>query len=578
MAEVIFVELALILILATVISTIMKLFKQPMIIGYIITGILAGPYLFDIVKSQEVVSTFSQIGIAFLLFIAGLSLNPARMKDVGKVAVITGMIQILFTSVVGFLIGKALGFTDIVAIYVAIALTFSSTIIIVKLLSDKGDLESLYGRISLGFLLVQDIVAIAILIAISSLSGGVTSGIASIETLILGIFALSAIGVFSMHVLPKFAHIIAKSQEYLFLFSISWLFLLAYLFYSLGFSIEIGALLAGISLSTFPYNYEIRLKTSVLRDFFILFFFILLGSQMVFGDITAYLIPIIILSVFVLIGNPIIVMVIMGRLRYTKRNSFFSGLSVAQISEFSLILIILGVTVGHLTSDVLSMVTAIALITIFGSTYMISHANRFYQIMSKYLGIFERKGVKVDAHTKIKSNKKYDIVLFGYDKTGFSLLESFKKIKKTFLVVDYNPEVLDTLRKNGYDAKYGDANDLELLNSIDFKSTKMVVSTIPKIETSLMLIEKVRSVNSKAIIIAVAHENQETLEMYAKGASYVIMPYYLGSEYASMLIERHKLNLNRFLVDKAKHIDDLKTREKLKHFYKRTELRKKRHS
>jgi len=570
----IFVEIALILILATVISTIMRVLKQPMIIGYIITGILAGPYLFDIVQSSDVITVFSKMGIAFLLFIAGLSLNPARMKDVGKVAAVTGLVQILFTSIVGFLIAKALGFGDIVALYIAIALTFSSTIIIVKLLSDKGDLESLYGRISLGFLLVQDIVAIIILMIVSATVGGVAAGSISIELIVIGIFALSAIGIFALEVLPKFAHTIAKSQEYLFLFSLSWLFLLALVFYMLGFSVEIGALLAGISLSTFPYNYEIRLKTSVLRDFFLLFFFILLGSQMIFMDITAYWVPVVIFSIFVLIGNPIIVMIIMGMLRYTKRNSFLSGLSVAQISEFSLILILLGVSVGHLTNDILSMITAVALITIFGSAYMISHASRMYSFMSRYLGIFERPGKKVDVHAKPK-NTKFDIILFGYDKTGFSLLESFKKIKKSFLVVDYNPEVLDTLKKNGYDARYGDANDLEFLNQLDFKSAKMVVSTIPRAETNFMLIEKVRSENKGAIIIAVSHENRETLDLYAKGATYVIMPYYLGSEYASMLIERHKLNLNRFLVDKAKHIGDLKIRENLKRFYKKSELRKK---
>ncbi|MBU0530303.1 MAG: cation:proton antiporter [Nanoarchaeota archaeon] len=572
MVNEIFVEIAVILILAIGISTIMRIFKQPMIIGYIITGILAGPYLLNVVHSEDIVTTFSKIGIAFLLFIAGLSLNPSRMKDVGKVAIITGLAQILFTSVVGFIIAKGLGFTDIVSIYVAIALTFSSTIIIVKLISDKGDLESLYGRISLGFLLVQDIVAIVILMIVSSTVGGLSSGAVSIETIVLGLFALCALGLFTIQFLPRFAHAIAKSQEFLFLFSISWLFLFAVTFHLIGFSIEIGALIAGISLSTFPYNYEIRLKTSVLRDFFILFFFILLGAQMVFGDLTLYWFPIVIFSLFVLIGNPIIVMVIMGALRYTKRNSFFAGLSVAQISEFSLILILLGVSVGHLTDDVLSMVTAIALITIFGSTYMISHSNKFYQRISKYLGVFERSGVKKDAHEKI-GRKRYDIILFGYDKTGFSLLESFKNIKKSFLVVDYNPEVLDKLKKNGYDAKYGDANDLEVLNTIDFKSARMVVSTIPKAETNMMLIEKVKSENKNAIIIAVAHENRETMELYKKGASYVIMPYYLGSEYASMLIERHKLDLNKFLVDKAKHIDDLKLRLKLKHYYRKVELK-----
>lgn len=557
MIESIFIELSIVIILAVVVSGVMKLLKQPLIIGYIITGILAGPLLLNIVKSTDMIATFSHFGIVFLLFIAGLSLNPRVMKSVGKVSLITGVGQVLFTTIIGFFIAKFFGFSDIAALYIAIALTFSSTIIIVKLLSDKGDLQTLYGRISVGFLIVQDVIAILILMIISSSTGGFNIMALTIETILTGAGILLFIALFSVFALPRIIKAAAKSQEFLLLFSIGWLLFLAIVFGYLNFSIEIGALLAGISLSVSPYHYEIKLKMNVLRDFFILFFFILLGSQMIFTNISEFLLPIAIFSIFILVGNPLIVMILMGLLKYTKRNGFLAGLTVAQISEFSLILVVLGVKVGHVSNEILSMVTAIGLITIFGSTFMIMHANKLYSHVSKYLDVFERRGRKIDEHIHHKG-KRYDIILFGYDRMGFSLLESIKNLKKKILIVDYDPEIITNLAKEGRECRYGDANDTELLNKLNFSRAKMIISTIPDIETDLLLIKKVKDVNKKAIIIVVSHQIDGALKLYKSGATYVIMPYSLGGEYASTLIQKHGINLKKFLKEKTKHMNHLK--------------------
>jgi len=570
MIENVFIEISMIIILAVVVSGLMKLLKQPLIIGYIITGIIAGPLLLNIVKSTDMVATLSQFGIVFLLFIAGLSLNPKMLKDVGKVSLITGLGQITFTIIIGFFIAIFLGFSDITALYIAIALTFSSTIIIVKLLSDKGDLQTLYGKISLGFLIVQDVVAIIILMIISSYAGGLNIANIVLETVLIGVSLLALITFLSLFILPRIIKIVAKSQEFLLLFSIGWLLFLTAVFGYLNFSIEIGALLAGVLLSVSPYRYEIKLKMNVLRDFFILFFFVLLGSQMIFMNISGFLIPVLILSVFILIGNPLIVMILMGSLKYTKRNGFLAGLTVAQISEFSLILVALGVKVGHVSNEILSMITAIGLITIFGSTYMITYSNKLYSHISKYLGVFERSGKKVDEHIYHKG-EQHDIILFGYDRIGFSLLQSVKNLKKKFLIIDYNPEVITDLAKKGYECRYGDANDTELLTELNFPKAEMIISTIPDIETNLLLIEKIRNVNKKAIIITVSHKIEEALKLYKSGATCVIMPHFLGGQYASTLIEKHGIDLKEFIKEKAKQMNHLKTREKLKHEHPKTE-------
>ena len=570
MIEDVFVQLSIIIILAVIISGVMKLLKQPLIIGYIITGILAGPLFLNIVKPHDVIATLSQFGIVFLLFIAGLSLNPRVLKSVGKVSLITGLGQILFTTLVGFLIAKLLGFSDTVAMYIAIALTFSSTIIIVKLLSDKGDLQTLYGRIALGFLIVQDIVAILILMIISSLNGKANIVSFVIKTILTGIGLLGFIGFLSIYILPRIIKVVAKSQEFLLLFSIGWLLFLAIVFHYLNFSVEIGALLAGISLSISPYHFEIKSRMSVLRDFFILFFFVLLGSQMSFMNVSQFLIPILVFSIFILVGNPLIVMILMGLLKYTKRTGFLAGLTVAQISEFSLILIALGVKVAHVPNEILSMVTAIGLVTIFASTYMIIHANKLYCYLSKYLSIFERKGRKIDEHIHHKG-RNYDIILFGCNRIGFSLLKSLKKLGKNLLIIDYDPEIITCLAKKGYECRYGDANDIEFLNKLNFSKTKMIISTIPDIETNLLLIRKIKEVNKKAIIIIVSHQIEEALKLYESGATYVIMPYFLGGQHVSTLIEKYGMNLDKFLEEKSKQIAHLKTRIKLRHEHPKPE-------
>ncbi len=550
----IFIELSVIICITVLIAGIMRLLKQPLIIGYILAGIIVSPYFLNIVQSTETLKVFSQIGIALLLFIIGLSLSPKVIKEVGKVSLITGMGQIIFTSLFGFLISRLLGFSVIISLYIGLALAFSSTIIIMKLLSDKKDMEKLYGKISIGFLLVQDLVVIIILMIISSFSGNLSLENLSLGNILSGIFLIGAFILISIYVLPSLSKFFAKSQEFLFLFSIAWGLGLAALFYHLGFSMEIGALVAGIALSMSPYHYEISSKMRPLRDFFIILFFILLGSQMVFGNIGQLIFPAIIFSLFILIGNPLIVMTLMGLLGYKKKIGFQAGFTVAQISEFSLILIALGVSVGHLTNEILSLVTLVGLITISGSTYLMLYSGKMYPYFSKYLSVFERKEIKKDG--KIK--KKYEAILFGYNRIGFSVLMSLKKIKKNYLVVDFNPDTISDLTKFRIPCLYGDIDDMEFLAELPLEKIQLAISTIPDFETNFLLIESVRIVNPKAIIIVRAHSIEDALKLYRKGASYVLTPHFLGGEYIAKMVKELDTDKKEYKEEKEKHIKTLK--------------------
>jgi len=557
----VFVEISLIIVFAAVVSGVMRLLKQPLIIGYIVTGLAVGPYGFFILKSTESLEVFSQFGIAMLLFIVGLNLSPKVIREVGKVALITGLGQVLFTSVVGYGISRLLGFGNLPSIYISVALTFSSTIIILKLLSDKGDLDSLYGKISIGFLLVQDIVATLILIVVSSTTLGSNPQEIAINLILRGILLVALISLFVKFILPKLSKFFARSQEFLFLFSIAWGLGLASLFHYLGFSIEIGALVAGVALSLFPYNYEISAKMRPLRDFFIILFFILLGSQLNIDNPTKLIAPALILSAFVLIGNPLIVMILMGSLKYSKKIGFMSGLTVAQISEFSLILVALGYKLGHVSGEVVSLITIVGLITIAGSSYMIIFSDKVYPFISRYLSVFER-------NTKIKGLPRkinYDAILFGYNRIGYDFLGVFRKIGAKYLVVDYDPDVVSNLNEAQIPCEYGDVGDVEFLDELNLESIKMAVSTIPEYEINIILIDKIRKQNAGAIIMVISHNIDDTYKLYERGATYVVMPHFLGGTYASALVHKHKFNTQKFAIEKDLHIKHLNKRKVLGH-------------
>ncbi len=560
----IFTEISVIIAITFIISGVLHYLKQPLVIGYILSGIVVGPSLLNIVTSPETMGIFAHIGIALLLFTVGLSLNPRMIKDVGKVSVITGLGQVIFTSGIGFLIAMALGFSAIVSLYIAVALTFSSTIIIMKLLSDKGDTDTLYGKIAIGFLLIQDLVVVLVLIVIASLSDGFNLESLAFGLLIKGVLVLGSLAWASYHFLPKVTRYIANSQEFLLLFSIGWCMVFASLTYALGFSIEIGALIAGVTLAMSPYRYEISSKMRPLRDFFIVLFFILLGSQMEFLDISTQIIPIIIFSAFILIGNPVIVMILMGLLGYTKRNSFLAGLTVAQISEFSLIFISLGITLGHVDKSILSMVTVVGLITIAGSTYMILYADKLYAFLEPLLSIFEKSGKRVDEH-RYSGKEKYEAILFGYNRIGFDILRAFESLTNRFLVVDYSPNVISRLRKREINHYYADVNDVELFEELDFSKVKMVVSTIPKLATNILLIQKIKSLQPKAIIIVTAHTIDDALYLYDVGATYVLLPHVLGGVHTASLLKRHMFKITAFRDLREKHIKNLNNRKERGH-------------
>ncbi len=548
----IFFEITIVVVIASVMAIIFRYFRQPSILAYILTGLIVGPIGQLQFEGKEVLHVMGEIGVTILLFMVGLDLRLRELRTIGKVALFTGVAQILFTSLVGYLICIGLGFSNIASLYISVALTFSSTIIIVKLLSDKKDLNSLYGKISVGFLLVQDFFAVLVLIFLSGFNttGGLSlSPFSFLLVVFKGIVLFGVVLYLSRYIIPRFVDAIAHSSETLFLFSVAWALGVASLVSSslVGFSIEIGGFLAGLALANSSESFYIVAKIKSLRDFFITIFFVVLGMSMDISSASLIFIPAVILSIFVLIGNPIIVMIIMGIMGYRKRTSFLAGLTVAQISEFSLIIIFLGNKLGHISKEVASLVTVIGIITFTGSTYMILHGNYLYGILHRYLSIFEKKKI-LEEIGDIKELENH-VVLVGANRTGSSILEALLDEKEDVVVVDFNPDVTGELVKRDIPTLFGDIADIDIQEKAQLHKAKLIISTIADLKDNLSLISDQKKRKNGGKIIVVAVDPKDAKVLYKAGADYVIIPRVLGGRHLASLIKENNLDkINKLKV------------------------------
>lgn len=548
-----FIQLSVVIVLATVMAVIMRLLRQPLIIGHIITGIIVGPSLLHLLDDKSLFEVYSDIGIALLLFIIGLELNAAVIRRLGKAVVLTALALLVSVGGIGFLVASAFDFTRTEAVILGLAMFFSSTIIIAKVLSDKRELTRLHGQLAIGIILIDDIIAtFALLFVATGSSGSLSPG--EIGTLVLKGVGLAAIfTLVSAQVLPRIGKFVASSQELLFLFAIAWGFGIATLINRAGFSIEIGALFAGVMLAHLPYASEIGARLKPLRDFFIVLFFVVLGEGLALSNLTAVLWPALALAVVVMVVKPLIVMVSLGAMRYTKRTSFMTAVNLSQVSEFSIVLAVLAAATGAVGIEVSAVITLVALITIALSTYMMQYSEWLYRKLEKFLQIFERATTR-ERETKAKV---YPLILFGYRKGGHEFVKTFRNMKKPFVVVDYNPDVIDFLSRQHIECLYGDATDNELLAELHMAKAKLVISTITDFPTNKSLLKYVTRHSKEASFICHADDYNEAAELYDHGATYVMLPHFIGSERMSMFIDRNGLNKDSFAQHRKRHLTAL---------------------
>ncbi len=547
-----FFELALVVCLATLFGFVARAFKQPLIVAYLATGLLVGGMHFFGVASRETLKVFSDLGVMFLLFLVGLEINYSSLRFVGRPALIIGLAQVGITSVVGFLIVHSLGFNNLSSFYIGVALSFSSTVVVVKLLTDRRDLESLYGKLSVGMLLVQDVVALLILTILTGLGEGNTFSFLAIGIAIFKASLLLFIVFWmSRKVFPLLVHTVGSSQELLFLSSIAWLFIFAAFVNWLGFSIEIAGFLAGLSLANSFLAFQIANRIRPLRDFFMVIFFVMLGSSLVFSDLHGLGISVILLSFFVLVGNPLIVLVIMGLMGYSKRTSFFTGITAAQISEFSLILAALGFRLHHLDDRIVALITAVGIITIILSTYAIVYADAVFGKIAKFFVLFDKRRRKDEGRGSTIFKKP--IVLIGYHRTGRSIAHHLRK--EDLLVVDFDPVVFEQLRAEGYACIFGDIGDSEVFEKTNLKEARLIISTVPGVEDDILLLRFLRLVNPRPKLIVRAETEQDALVLYEEGADYVLLPHISSGHHLGKAITTSPIGLTILNTLKEKDLE-----------------------
>jgi Kef-type K+ transport system membrane component KefB len=533
----VFGEFALLLLMSAAAGAMLLWLRQPVLIAYIVIGIVAGPAVLGVVTAHDQIDLLAQVGVAVLLFVVGLKLELQHIRHIGPVALATGLGQLAFTIVIGFLIILAMGKGWVEALYVAVALTFSSTIIIVKLLSDKREIDSLHGRIAVGFLIVQDLAVVIAMMVMSAMrsDGGEGSLLALAGSLSLRL-GIAVIGMYLLmrYVLPRVVDRMARSQELLLIFAIAWGTGLAALGEWAGFSKEAGAFLAGFSLASTHYRDAINARVTGIRDFLLLFFFIDLGAKLDFSTLGGEIWPAVVLSLFVLIGNPLIVMAIMGYMGYRRRTGFLCGLTVAQISEFSIIFVAMGISLGHIDNGALDLTTLVGLVTIALSTYMILYSHPLYERLAPWLVIFERKRPfrELAVATERHDLREVDVIVFGLGRYGSRLALGLKKAELKVLGVEFDPEVVRSLRRQGLPVRYGDGIASEFLESLPLKDTRWVVSTLPDMASNRDLLRGLRELHFAGEVAVVAREELDGAPLEKLGVPVILYPMRNAVDYA----------------------------------------------
>lgn len=539
----IFLQLAVALSLSSLFGYFVLKLKLPLVVAYLLAGVSISLVSLIDPSHSQIFEILPEIGIAFVLFLIGMELDLREIKSLGIPIIVSSLGQIFISSIAGFTLAGALGFGFYESIYLGLGLAFSSTVVVIKMLIEKRDLASLYGKLSIGILLVEDLVAIAVLMVIS-VSGSVFS-LGFQDSLPLLILALKALGLFLLtfllgkYVLEKIFDSVAKSVELLFLTAITWCFAFTSLAVVLGFSVVIGAFLAGVALASSPYHLQIQGKIKPLRDFFLTLFFVYLGLQTKISDFIHAWPAILIFTLFALVLKPIIYVLILGTFGFRKHTLFQTGINLSQISEFSLVMLLVGVKIGVASPLALSVMAAVAVLSIICSSITIAYSKPLYKIFSPILSFFERKNGAHFMETKFVQLFDDHVVIIGAHRVGAPVVKFLEKERIPFIVMDFNPHIVENLREKGIHVIYGDLGDPEILDSLQLEKAKLIVSTARDMSDNELLLEEIKRRKIRAKVVARALDKEHADALKALGADYVILPEQVSGDYLVSQLKTH---------------------------------------
>lgn len=528
-----FATVAIILAMATAGGVLAARLRQPLIVAFVVVGIAVGPVGTGWVSTEGTIELLARLGIAILLFVVGLRLDLNMIRSTGPVAAATGLGQVALTCAIGYLIARALGMDNMTAIYIAAAMAFSSTIIIVKLLSDRHELDQLHGRIAVGFLIVQDLLVVLAMIALTAFGQGAVGHLGASVAIVLlkGAALITGIWLLMRFVLPWLLPHIAQSQDLLVLFGVSYAATVAAASQWLGFSAEVGAFLAGVSLASTPYRDALGARLASIRDFLLLFFFLDLGARLEFADITTQIPAALIFCLLVLIAKPIIVTAIMSAMGYPLRVAVRTGLPTAQISEFSWVLAALGLSLGHITNATVSLITIVGLVTITASTYMATYSRQIYEQLARWVPVLDRRTNPTEAAPD--STDGFDVILFGLGRFGSHLAAQLCEVGHRVLAIDFDPHQIKAHTHDQLTTMFGSAEDTSLLEALPLDRAQYIVSAIPTLHTNLVLLDGLRDHQFEGTTALTAHTHRDAQRLRGAGAMVVLEPFSTAAQMTS---------------------------------------------
>lgn len=560
----IFLELTVILILAGVIATVLSLLKQPAIIAYLITGLIIGPFGLYRLHHSDILHGLGEVGITLLLFLVGLELDINQIKRLGLRVLAIGMGQIVVTTLLAYFGLLALGLESTGAWLVALGLSFSSTIIVVKLLNEKRDIHSLYGKIVLGVLLLQDFAAIFLLVFFTGANSAdsITAGLPTWQLIFFNFIKVAIfvwlINWLSKFILPRVLKFVGKSDELLLVFSLAWALGIAALVSLpfIGFNIAIGGFLAGLALASTAVHYEIGNRIKSLRDFLIIIFFIELGAGLVFNDWRAIVTPAIFAILFVMLVKPLTVIVLTGLAGYKPRTGFLVSLPLSQVSEFSLILAAVGLHYGYVGEFERAILTVVAIVSIISSSYLTLQSESLYERWKHLLRWFDFRRGSAERGWEEQKFRQH-IIVVGAHRLGRHIVEVLSRLKIPFVIIDQNPAVAEDYHAQKIPVICGDIGDSHVQELAGLAKARLVISTIPNLKDNEALLETIRNNRYRARLIMTAHDEEEALSLYDKKIDYVLLPHFIGGQHLAKILEEDQ-ELRRLHKLREKHLKSLR--------------------
>ena len=540
----IFVQLAIILGISSGLGFLAFKLKLPLLIAYLIGGLLiASTAIFD-PRASEALHFLPEIGIAFVLFLVGMELDLREIKSLGKPILSAGILQIFITTIVGSSVAKLLGFSSVESWYLGIGLSFSSTILVIKLLIDKKDVNSLYGKLAVGILLLEDLLAVLLLVILtvgnSVLGLGLQQAFPILTLVAKAILLFGLALILSRYILLAVFKAVSGQSELLFITALAWCFIYISFAISLGFSVVIGAFLAGVALAQSPFHFQIQGKVKPLREFFVALFFVYLGTQVDFTEISRIYPLVLVFTIYTLLVKPTIFLLILGIFGFRKHTLFQTALSLTHISEFSLILLLVGFQLGVVSQSALTTIALSGVLSMIFASLMITNSRMLYKKLSLLVSFFERKNYKHFLEDGVIENLDEHVIVIGGHRMGGAIVKFLKDEKIPFLVLDFNPKQVENLAGIGVKAIYGDMGDPEVLDSLNLNGARMIISTAQDIEDNLLLLEEVKSQKINGLPLIVRAESVLEAEiLYKKGADYVIIPEIVAGDLLTDKLKDH---------------------------------------